>query len=68
MSKEKAPANIWLVEHPTDQYNEDVKDLARKNGLVIFDAKQKANLNSDFFAQDVPKLTKKKSEKSEKKA
>ena len=30
--------NVWYVEFPTFQYNEDVKDLARKNNLKIIDA------------------------------
>ena len=30
--------NVWYVEFPTFQYNEDVKDLARKNNLQIIDA------------------------------
>ena len=29
---------IWYVEFPTYQYNEDVKELARKNNLKIVDA------------------------------
>lgn len=30
--------NVWYVEFPTFQYNEDVKDLAKKNNLKIIDA------------------------------
>ena len=30
---------IWYVEFPTFQYNEDVKDLARKNNLKIIDSR-----------------------------
>ena len=29
---------IWYVEFPTFQYNEDDKELARKNNLKIIDA------------------------------
>ena len=30
--------NVWYVEFPTFQYNEDVEDIARKNNLKIIDA------------------------------
>ena len=47
--------NIWYVEFPTFQYNEDVKDLARKNNLKIIDAIfQGENKQCD----NAPKLTK----------
>ncbi len=47
--------NIWYVEFPTFQYNEDVKDLARKNNLKIIDARfQGDNKQCD----KPPKLTK----------
>lgn len=29
---------VWLVEHPTHQYVENVKALARKHGLQVVDA------------------------------
>lgn len=29
---------VWLVEHPTHQYAEDVKALARQHGLQVVDA------------------------------
>ena len=54
---------IWYVEFPTFQYNEDVKDLARKNNLKIIDARfQGKNKQCD----NAPKLTKA-GEKSNKK-
>ena len=47
--------NVWYVEFPTFQYNEDVKDLARKNNLKIIDAIfQGENEQCD----NAPKLTK----------
>ena len=47
--------NIWFLEFPTFQYNEDVKDLARKNNLKIIDARfQGDNKQCD----KPPKLTK----------
>ena len=47
--------NIWFLEFPTFQYNEDVKDLARKNNLKIIDARfQGENKQCD----KPPKLTK----------
>ena len=56
--------NVWYVEFPTFQYNEDVKDLARKNNLKIIDARfQGENKQCD----NVPKLTKA-GEKSNKKS
>ena len=55
---------IWYVEFPTFQYNEDVKDLARKNNLKIIDARfQGENKQCD----KPPKLTKA-GEKSNKKS
>ncbi len=47
--------NVWYVEFPTFQYNEDVKELARKNNLKIIDARfQGDNKQCD----NAPKLTK----------
>ena len=50
---------IWLVKFPTDQYKQDVKSLARKNDLVIFDEKFRSELNSAMFEESPPRLTKK---------
>lgn len=51
--------NVWYIEFPTFQYNEDVKALASKAGLKIVDAQF---YNEDLAADKTPKLTKKKSE------
>lgn len=53
---------IWLVDHPTHQYAEDVKDLAIKAGLQIVDSRFKESFSSDEIvaSKDAPKLTKKK--------
>ena len=49
---------IWLVPHPTSQFNENVKELAADNGLRIIDAKFTKEIHFDFIATDPPKLTK----------
>lgn len=48
---------VWLIEFPTYRYVEDVKDLARKNNLVIYDAKMAQGFNPDYVEQKPPKLT-----------
>ena len=48
---------IWLVKFPTSQYNEDVKALARKNDLIIYDAKFKNDLDPKAVESNPPKLT-----------
>ena len=45
---------IWYVEFPTFQYNEDVKDLARKNNLKIIDARFQGKNKQ---CEKAPKLT-----------
>ena len=45
---------IWYVEFPTFQYNEDVKDLARKNNLKIIDARFQGDNKQ---CEKAPKLT-----------
>ena len=45
---------IWYVEFPTFQYNEDVKDLARKNNLKIIDARFQGENKQ---CEKAPKLT-----------
>ena len=47
--------NIWFLEFPTFQYNEDVKELARKNNLKIIDARFQGD---EKQCENVPKLTK----------
>lgn len=49
---------IWLVEHPTHQYNEDVKMLARQNHLKIYDSRIDVNFDPSRVEQNPPKLTK----------
>lgn len=49
---------IWLVEHPANQYKEDVKKLARKNDLKIIDAKFAGSIDQEMIAKKPPKLTK----------
>lgn len=61
MAEEKS--NIWYVEFPTYQYNEDVKALAKKHGLKIIDAQFKSD---DTGADKTPKLTLKKDAKADK--
>lgn len=47
----------WYVEFPTYRYVEDVKELARKNGLKIIDAKFQGENKQ---CEKAPKLTLKK--------
>ena len=51
---------IWLVDHPTHQYKEDVKELARKNDLQVIDSRFKDSFDPKLFVdeKDAPKLTK----------
>lgn len=51
MAKE---VKAWYVDFPTFQYKEDVKDLARKNGLILVDAKFKGDKKQ---CEKAPKLT-----------
>lgn len=60
MSEEiKETRKVWLVEHPTYQFKEDVKKLARKNDLIIVDAKFKDQYKPEQLVsdKDAPKLT-----------
>lgn len=59
---------VWLVEFPVSKYNEDVKALARKNDLVIYDIKFKDSINSELVEDNPPKLTEKGKKKKAKKA
>lgn len=43
----------WFVKFPTYQYKEDVKKLAKENGLILTDSK----FDDGTGATDVPKLT-----------
>lgn len=53
---------IWLVEHPTWQYNEDVQELAAKNMLQIIDSNFADSYSKEQLVseKEAPKLTKKK--------
>lgn len=48
---------VWLVEHPTWRYVEDVKALARKAGLVVIDAAVASDADRAAATTDAPKLT-----------
>lgn len=54
-----ARAPVWLVEHPTHRYVEDVKALARKAGLRVVDsvAAGDAERAQAVAAEAAPKLT-----------
>lgn len=54
---------IWLIKPPFDQYNQDVKALARQNHLVIYDEKFRDVLNKARFEKKPPRLTKKGTQK-----
>ena len=56
---EEETRKVWLVEHPTYRYIEDVKKLARKADLIVVDS---AFASDDEVADavssdDAPKLT-----------
>lgn len=53
MTKQK---EIWYVDFPTHQYNEDVKKLAKENGLRIINSRYKGDNEG---CENSPKLTKK---------
>lgn len=50
-------SKIWLVKHPTDQYNEDVKALARRNDLKVYDSRFAGEFAEEFVESKPPKLT-----------
>jgi len=49
---------VWLVDFPTYQYNEDVKELARRADLKIYDRKVAVDFDPSRVEQNPPKLTK----------
>ena len=59
---------VWFVKHPIGQYNEDVKSLARKADLIVYDEKFAGSFPADVVETDVPKLTIKGSKPKAKKA
>lgn len=50
---------VWLVEHPTFRYVEDVKKLARKADLIVVDPAfaSEEEVADAIDAKDAPKLT-----------
>lgn len=49
---------IWLVPHPTHQFKENVKQLARMHNLRVIDAKWSADYaGSKYLAKHAPDLT-----------
>jgi hypothetical protein len=50
-------SKLWLVGHPTHQYNEDVKALARAAGLIVVDEAAASDEDRANAADDVPVLT-----------
>ena len=50
---------IWLVSFPTWKYKEDVKDLARRAGLKLMDAKYSGTIDPARVVaeEQAPKLT-----------
>lgn len=52
---------VWLVEFPTYQYEEDVKQLAASKNLKVVDARFTKAVNPEEVEKSPPKLTKKKS-------
>jgi hypothetical protein len=55
---------VWLVEHPTTQYKENVLQLAASKGLEVIDAIHQHSFAHDQIASDTPKLTKKSDKKA----
>lgn len=53
----KDTRKVWLVPHPTSQFKEDVKDLARRNNLQIVDAKFKDDIDPKAVEAKPPELT-----------
>lgn len=53
----RKPKKVWLVEHPTFRYKEDVKDLAETNRLQVVDARLGANFKPEYLTEKPPKLT-----------
>lgn len=51
---------VWLVEFPTYQYEENVKQLAAAKNLKVIDARFAKSVNEEVVEKSPPKLTKKK--------
>tara|TARA_R110002012_G_scaffold84538_1_gene211396 strand:- start:157 stop:348 length:192 start_codon:yes stop_codon:yes gene_type:complete len=52
-------SKIWLVEHPTHQFEEDVKALAKAKGLQVINADFAESFDKKQICENPPKLTKK---------
>ena len=50
---------FWLVEHPTHQYVEDVKSLARRHNVKVVDKQFADRFDKKFLTDEKIKLTKK---------
>ena len=48
---------VWLVPHPTHQFKENIKQLAREKNMRIVDVKFADLFQLDDIATDTPKLT-----------
>lgn len=50
---------VWLVEHPTYRYEQDVKTLARRADLIVVDPlfAGEEDLERAVSAKEAPKLT-----------
>lgn len=61
--KTKTKNLYWFVEFPVQQYNEDVVEVARAEGIEIVDAQFKDTIDPKMSVsdKDAPKLTKVKS-------
>jgi len=49
---------VWLVPHPTSQFKENVKKIARAKNLRIVDALFRDSIDPKTVKEDPPKLTK----------
>ncbi len=48
---------LWFVPHPTSQFKEDVKMLAKTHNLKIRDSRYAEGVAAENVAQQPPKLT-----------
>jgi len=62
----RAEKKIWLVPHPTNQFKEDVKDLAAEKRLKIIDSRFAGQIDPERIAKNTPKLTPVKAPEAEK--
>jgi len=57
---------VWLVDHPTSQYEEDVKEVAARAMVRIVDSKYKSSVDPAKIHSSMPELTKKKAKQLKK--